>query len=101
MGLRSTCSDYLIAELARQRQIRKPIAMHVAHLLPTVAVLGASEAVWTASTPGHDMTASRINSPARVIACCSEPTDARYLVQLCHGVVPPVAGEAPDQAKGA
>lgn len=64
MGLRSTCTDYLIAKLAGQRQIRKPIAMHVAHLLPTVAVLGAAEAVRNRldSWPGNDCIPDQLTS---------------------------------------
>jgi hypothetical protein len=52
----ATGRDHLIVELARQRQVGQPVAMHVAHLLPPVAVFGAAEPVRKSldSRPGHD-----------------------------------------------
>jgi hypothetical protein len=54
--LGTTRSDYLVVDLAWQRQVGKTVAMHVAHLLSAVPVLGAAEPVRQSlhSGPGRD-----------------------------------------------
>ncbi len=52
MGLGATGCNHLVAKLARQWEVRKTIAVHVAHLLPAESVFGATEAVWDGDHAG-------------------------------------------------
>ena len=60
--LRPTGGDDLVMKSARQWEVGKPVAVHVAHFLPSVAILGPAEAVRGSlnTRPGGDRTADKL-----------------------------------------